>query len=215
MAVHSTFRLARLDESPSAWRMANGEKPASEKEKLTRQGFDKFLFQLDPDRDSAGKKYEVLRSKLISFFDWRNCPFPEDHADEVLTRIIRKVEAGEEIRDLSTYVFGIARMLLLEIVRTGEKQRAALNLLPATQSVDTESEEAQNRITCLRQCLAALPEKSRQLITEYYEGEGAAKINRRKELATRLGMQLNALRIRACRLREKLEQCMGRCLVSK
>lgn len=194
--------------------MAEGLKAVAQNEKLTREGFDKFLFRLDPDRDSAGRKYEVLRSKLISYFDWRNCSFPEDHADEALTRAIRKIAAGEEIRDPSTYVFGIARMLLLEIARTREKERAALNLLPDTQSVDTESEEAQTRIDCLRQCLAALPEKSRELITEYYEGEGAAKINRRKELAAHLDMQLNALRIRACRLREKLEQCMGRCLVS-
>jgi DNA-directed RNA polymerase specialized sigma24 family protein len=73
----------------------------------------------------------------------------------------------------------------------------------------------QSRIECLRQCLSTLPQKSRELITQYYEDDGSAKIKRRKELAARLGMQLNALRIRACRVREKLEQCMGRCLVSK
>lgn len=213
MAVPSSFRLVpRHEESPPARGAAEVVTAVAEKGKLTREGFDKFLFRLNPDRDTAGRKYEVLRSKLISYFDWRNCPFPEDHADEALTRVIRKIEAGEEIRDPSTYVFGIARMLLLEIARNREKERAALNLLPDTQSVDTESDEAQNRINCLRQCLAALPEKSRELITEYYEGEGPAKINRRKELAADLGMQLNALRIRACRLREKLEECMGRCL---
>jgi RNA polymerase sigma factor (sigma-70 family) len=211
--VVPSFRLVpRREESPTARGAAEGVKAAPEKGRLTRQGFDKFLLRLDPDRDTAGRKYEVLRSKLISYFDWRNCPFPEDHADEALTRVIRKIEAGEELRDPSTYVFGIARMLLLEIARTREKERVALNLLPDTQSVDTESDEAQKRINCLRQCLAALPEKSRELITEYYEGEGPAKINRRKELAAHLGMQLNALRIRACRLREKLEECMGRCL---
>jgi len=211
--VVPSFRLVpRREESPTARGAAEGVKAAPEKGRLTRQRFDKFLLRLDPDRDTAGRKYEVLRSKLISYFDWRNCPFPEDHADEALTRVIRKIEAGEELRDPSTYVFGIARMLLLEIARTREKERVALNLLPDTQSVDTESDEAQKRINCLRQCLAALPEKSRELITEYYEGEGPAKINRRKELAAHLGMQLNALRIRACRLREKLEECMGRCL---
>ncbi len=216
MAVPSTFRLvARREESPPARRVVEGVRAAPEKGNLTREGFDKFLFRLDPDRDTAGRKYEVLRAKLISYFDWRNCPFPEDHADEALTRVIRKIETGEEIRDPSTYVFGIARLLLLEIARSREKERAALNLLPDTQSVDTESDEAQDRINCLRQCLAALPERSRVLITEYYQGDGPSKIQKRKELAGRLGLQLNALRIRACRLREKLEECMGRCLVSK
>ena len=216
MAVPSTFRLVpRREQSSRAAGAAEGVRAVAEKEKLTREGFDKFLFRLDPDRDTAGREYEVLRSKLISYFDWRDCPFPEDHADEALTRVIGKIDAGEEIRDPSTYVFGIARMMLLEIARSSEKERAGLKRLPTARSVDTESDEAQNRIECLRQCLAALPERGRVLITEYYQGEGPAKINRRKELATRLGMQLNALRIRACRLREKLEQCMGRCLVSK
>jgi RNA polymerase sigma factor (sigma-70 family) len=213
MAMPSTFRLVpRREQCSPAAEAAEVATAVAENGKLTREGFDKFLFRLDPDRDTAGRKYEVLRSKLISYFDWRNCPFPEDHTDEALTRVVRKIEAGEEIRDPSTYIFGIARMLLLEIARNKEKERAAINLLPDTQSLDIESDEAQNRINCLRQCLAALPEKSRELITEYYEGDGPAKINRRKELAADLGMQLNALRIRACRLREKLEECMGRCL---
>jgi len=213
MAVPSRFRLVpRREESPPAWGAAERVRAVAEKGELTREGFDKFLFRLDPDRDRAGRKYEVLRSKLISYFDWRNCPFPEDHADEALTRVIRKVEAGEELRDVSTYVFGVARMMLLEIARHMERERAAVNQLPAASAIDTESDEMQKQINCLRQCLAALPEKSRELITEYYQGEGPAKINRRKELAADLGMQLNALRIRACRLREKLEQCMGRCL---
>lgn len=182
---------------------------------LTREAFDRFLSILDPDRGTAGRKYEFLRSKLINYFDWRDCTFPEDHADEALNRVIRKIDAGEQLRDPSTYVFGIARMMLLEIARTSEKERAALNRSPTLQSVDTESDEAQDRIDCLRQCLAALPERSRVLITEYYQGDGPSKIQKRKELAGRLDLQINALRIRACRLREKLEECMGRCLVSK
>lgn len=216
MAVPSTFRLvSRREESPPAPRAAEGVRAIPENGNLTREGFDKFLFKLDSDRDAAGRKYEVLRSKLISYFDWRNSTFPEDHADEALNRVIRKIEGGEELRDVSTYVFGVARMMLLEIARRMQNERSALHELPTATPIDTESDEMQERFDCLRQCLATLPQKSRELITEYYEGDGPAKINRRKQLAANLGMQLNALRIRACRLREKLEECMGRCLVSK
>jgi len=216
MAVPPTFRLvAQRTQSASDRRLAARVRAAPEKWKLTREGFDRFLFRLDSDRDAAGRKYEVLRSKLISYFDWRNCPFPEDHADEALNRVTRKIAAGEELRDVSTYVFGVARMMLLEIVRRMENERTALHQLPAVTPIDTESDETQERMDCLRQCLAALPQKSRELVTEYYEGDGATKIKRRRDLAANLGMQLNALRIRACRLREKLEECMGRCLVSK
>jgi DNA-directed RNA polymerase specialized sigma24 family protein len=178
---------------------------------LTREGFDTFLFGLDRDREQAGRKYELLRAKLISFFDWRNCPAPEDHADEALNRVVKKIQAGEEIRDPSTYVFGIARMMLLEIARAGEKERLNLSQLPVNHEVDQESAETQRRIDCLRRCLAALPQKDRELITQYYDADGpSSKIVRRKELALRLGLQLNALRIRACRLRERLEHCLQR-----
>ena len=179
--------------------------------RLTQESFERFLLSLDPDRDRAGLKYELLRSKLISYFDWRNCPFPEDEADEALNRVIKKISAGEEIRDPSTYVFGIARMLLLEIARATEKERIALNLLQTVPSIDMDSEEMQRRIETLKGCLAKLPERNRELITQYYEGgEGAGKIKKRRELALRLGLPLNALRIRACRLREKLEICLGK-----
>jgi DNA-directed RNA polymerase specialized sigma24 family protein len=215
MAVRSTLILVSQSEQPPSGEGMNGAVKGGAGEKLTRKGFDRFLFQLDPDRDAAGRKYEVLRGKLISYFDWRDCPFPEDHADEALSRVIGKLEADEEFRDVTTYVFGIARMMLLEIARRMEKERVALSQLPSAFSVAADSNEVEMKSECLRLCLAGLPQKSRELITKYYEGDGATKIVRRKELAANLGMQLNALRIRACRLREKLEECMGRCLVSK
>ena len=184
---------------------------AQKKWELTREGFDKFLVVLDSDREQAGRRYELLRTKLISFFDWRNSIAPEDHADEALNRVIRKLEAGEEIREPATYVFGIARMMLFEIARADEKQRLTLNQTPVTQSVDEQTDESERRIEGLKRCLAALPERDRDLITKYYENEGpSSKIVRRKELALSLGLQLNALRIRACRLREKLEHCLQR-----
>ena len=182
---------------------------------LTREGLDKLLACLHPDRETAGHQYELIRSKLINYFDWRDCPFPEEHADDAINRVIRKLDAGEEFRDLATYVFGVARMMLLEIARTRDKEQAALNLFTASQPPEEPSSEDDLREECLKQCLAALSDSSRALITEYYVGDGSAKIRRRQELARRLGVQLNALRIRACRLRGKLEECMGRCLTTK
>jgi RNA polymerase sigma factor (sigma-70 family) len=188
---------------------------APEKWRLTREGFNKFLSILDPDREASARKYELLRTKLITYFDWRDCPFPEDHADDALNRVVRKVDAGDDIRDVSTYVFGIARMMLLEIARLSKRERNAFTHLPTAACQDSEPDENEQRIECLKECLAALPERSRELITEYYQGEGSSKVKRRKELAARLDLKLNALRIRACRLRDKLEECMGRRLLAK
>jgi hypothetical protein len=53
--------------------------------------------------------------------------------------------------------------------------------------------------------------ENRELILDYYRGEQRAKIERRSELATRLGLTMNALGIRACRIRSKLETCVRTC----
>ncbi|MCI0486466.1 MAG: hypothetical protein L0229_07680 [Blastocatellia bacterium] len=181
---------------------------------LTREAFDKFLDCLDGDREQAGCRYEKIRSKLISFFEWRDCPFPEDHADEAINRVVRKIDQGEELRDASEYVFGVARMLLLEIARARENEAKALNLLPVPHAEDGDSDESESRVECLRRCLEELPPEGRELITAYYHGERRSKIENRKRLAERLGIPPNALRIRACRLRERLAGCMDRCMKS-
>ena len=183
--------------------------------RVSQAGFDGFLGRLDSDRESAGHKYELLRSKLINYFDWRGCPFPEEHADEALNRVMKKVEAGEQFLDVSIYVFGVARMMLREIGRAEERQRSALSQLPVIHPVASESDESEQRARCLGLCLESLSDQDRRLITRYYEGEGPSKIIRRRELAESLGLEINALRIRACRLRDKLQVGMKRCLAGR
>src|SRR5262252_671858 len=84
---------------------------------LTQDAFDKLLTSLDEDRDAAGEKYLEIRNNLIRFFQWRGTPFPEDHADETMNRIAKRVSEKEEIRNPASYYLGVARMLLLEINR--------------------------------------------------------------------------------------------------
>jgi DNA-directed RNA polymerase specialized sigma24 family protein len=213
-------RVSRRPEfgSPPAIRAVNNPhgvevmESVPKKWSLTKEGFDRLLAYLDSDREVAALQYERLREKLINYFDWRDCPAPEDHADEVINRVIRKLEDGEEFRDIGTYVLGIARMMLLEIARFREKERIAFEPVSLSELIDDEQLETDLRVSCLEKCLASLPERSRRMIVEYYQDDGLTKIKRRKELAERLGLGLNALRIRTCRLRIKLEQCMGRCL---
>jgi hypothetical protein len=51
----------------------------------------------------------------------------------------------------------------------------------------------------------------RELVVEYYRDAGRQKIERRREIAERLGITMNALGIRACRIRSTLEACVGSC----
>jgi len=57
-----------------------------------------------------------------------------------------------------------------------------------------------------------LEAEDRELIVGYYHGEQRAKINNRRAMAAKLGVSMNALSIRACRIRDKLEACVRKCL---
>jgi DNA-directed RNA polymerase specialized sigma24 family protein len=68
------------------------------------------------------------------------------------------------------------------------------------------------QLACLRQCLAKLTADQRELITNYYQEEKRAKNNMRQALAQRLGLDMNALRVRACRVRDQLQACVQKCV---
>jgi DNA-directed RNA polymerase specialized sigma24 family protein len=75
-----------------------------------------------------------------------------------------------------------------------------------------EDEQAVARLRCLERCLGKLPIQSQNLILKYYHDEKRAKIDRRKQLAEALGIPVNALRIRAHRIRTTLENCVRGCV---
>jgi hypothetical protein len=64
----------------------------------------------------------------------------------------------------------------------------------------------------LDHCLDEIGVQHRTLILGYYEENKQAKIDNRKALAESFGIDLNALRIRVCRIRMKLEKCINECV---
>ena len=174
---------------------------------LTQDAFDKLLASLDEDRDTAGEKYLEIRNNLIRFFQWRGTPFPEDHADETINRIAKRVSEKEEIRNPASYYLGVARMLLLEINRERIREQQALTELPVTSFESKSSEDSDERIESLRSCLRHLSDENRQLILQYYHGDKGEKIDSRRKLSERLGISVNTLRMRALRIREELQRC--------
>ena len=179
---------------------------------LTPKAFDQFLSILDIDRDRAGESYETLRRNLIQLFIWRGCRDPESHADETINRVIRKIDEGEEVRDVIAYAHGVARRLLLEIFKKQEREQVGIDELPPLVAQPAEQNDDENGVLCLRRCLNRLPEESRQLIVLYYQGEKSAKIENRKRLAEGLSVTLGALRYRAFDLRQRLQGCIERCM---
>jgi len=179
---------------------------------LTPESFDKLLVAFGGDRDAGGEKYLEIRSNLMRFFEWRGCSFPEDHADETINRIAKRIDEGEEILNPSGYAMGVARLLLLEIIKSRQREQSALTEMGTSSEAYEAPEDGDQRLDCLQNCLQTLSTDNRELILEYYQGEKSEKIQNRKKLLDRLGIPVNTLRMRALRLREKLQTCVEECV---
>jgi DNA-directed RNA polymerase specialized sigma24 family protein len=181
---------------------------------LTQPAFRQFLNWLDDGADSGGQRYLEIRRRLVSYFDRKNCPSPDELADETLNRVARRLEEeGTIATDTPThYCYIVARFVLLESFRDQRRKESLDDNLPAMLDSDQEEQEAKRRRECLEQCMEKLESQDRTFIIGYYQGEQRTKINNRRALAVQLGVTMNALSIRACRIREKIESCMRKCL---
>lgn len=179
--------------------------------RLTQTGFDKLLASLDTDRETAGEKYLLLRKNLVRFFEIRGLLAAQEAADEVVNRLAKKLDSGDRIENANTYALGIARLVALEL-RRSPLQKTSNELPEISVSFDAEKEEKAEKMKCLDECLEELSDDNRGLIVGYYQGEKRVKIENRKRLAESLGIPNNALRNRAVRLRNKLENCITNCL---
>jgi|SRR5689334_19786682 RNA polymerase sigma factor (sigma-70 family) len=184
---------------------------------LTGEAFAKFLACLGAEPERAGERYEAVRLALVKFFDWQGALTPEDLADEVINRVARKIDEGDELRDVPTYCHGVARLVLLE------HRKAVINRRAEVEEIDSfaappetaETIGADERRDHLERCLGEMPVESRQLVLRYYQDERRQKIDVRAALARQLGIPLNALRSRVQRIRDRLEQCIKRRLAKK
>jgi DNA-directed RNA polymerase specialized sigma24 family protein len=184
----------------------------TENRELTREAFDLLLARLDSDRDRAGEKYEAVRRKLVKFLGWWGSDFPEDHADETINRVTRKLLAEVEIVDINKYFVGVARLVYAEHVKERVRNREAFDVLAQRRAANEHPWHREARFECYERCLQTLPEANRDLVMKYYQEGGSSKANVRQELAQRMGIQLNLLRIRAFRIRNTMKDCVRDCL---
>ncbi len=173
---------------------------------LSQESFDALLDWLDSDREQAGLKYEEIRRRLITIFTGRGCADAEDLADEAINRVVNRLnEVKTEFKgDPARYFYGVAKMMLMEYLR-----RRPLQPPPETVS---DSHRIEQEFRCLEECIERLSPENRYLLLEYYSAEGKEKAEKRKKLADELGIAPNALRIRAYRIRQSLQECVEKCV---
>jgi RNA polymerase sigma factor (sigma-70 family) len=179
------------------------------------ESFDEILAWLNPDRDVAGTIYVQLRQDLTKIFTWNRCPDPDGLTDEVFDRVAKKVH---EVRktyegDPKLYFYGFARNLIKELPKKIKTQISLQGTEPVSDPRhEAEHETAITREDCLRSCLQKLTKDKRELILAYYARDKQAKIDHRTEMAQRLGISVETLRVKAFRIRATLEQCLERCI---
>lgn len=160
-----------------------------------------------------------MRRRLAAYFDRKNCEHPDDLADETLNRVMRRFheEATLSSTPPARYCYIVAKFVFLEHLRLPQRADSDVewldripadgNSLPSTE----EPNRYEGLLDCLDCCLQKLDPRDREMILEYYIGEQRAKIETRRNIAAKLGLTMNAVSIRACRIRDKLEACMKNC----
>lgn len=191
---------------------------------ITQEEFDRLLGELHPNSELAGEQYERIRQKLVKMFQWRGCALAEECTDEVFNRVMQKIGEGTRLwtDDPYSYFHGVALNVLREYWRGLEQSAKKFNEFTPPPSLTADPEELmlkemehlekERLLECLNRCMQKIPPESLHLITRYHQGEEVPNKVRRKELARALGIPLNALRIRAYRIRVEIEDCVEKCL---
>ncbi|PYT01611.1 MAG: hypothetical protein DMF63_01835 [Acidobacteria bacterium] len=184
---------------------------------LTASSLALLLNQLDSDPMAAASKYEDLRIKIVHLLHWRGCSesHSDDLADVALDRIAARLGAGEIIENINAYAAGVARFVWLEHSRKNRLDAVGDDLPETPVAPDTEYlDDDDSRTRCLRRCVATkLDDAETNLIVGYYDTDAGEKTKEaRKRLADSLGLTMNALKVKACRLRIRLERCIDECV---
>jgi DNA-directed RNA polymerase specialized sigma24 family protein len=195
----------------------------------TVASYQELLTLLGDSEDEAGHAYQLLRAKLVTYFEGRKITPAEDYADEVFHRIADRITGGEKIEDVNRYAFGIARFVRLESYRAQIHQpienddpesrrddgpiHSALTVEPKIDLLDADSHESLMR-ECLRLCLADLDLDKRELLLTYYECDESSGRHKqhRKKLAEKLKKSAGALQKQICLLRQKVSSCTKACV---
>ena len=152
-----------------------------------------------------------MRRRLVAYFDRKRARAPDELADETLNRVARRLEEEGAITDTppARYCYIVARFVFLEYVRREPIQSNVADLtIAAHREPDVVAEQHELMLDRVDRCLQQLDADERALILQYYQGEQRTKIEQRRMLAAQLGVTPNALTIRACRIRGRLEACV-------
>lgn len=186
---------------------------SNERWALTGTALERLLALLDGNRDEAAARYEALHARLERLLEWWGSRQSRELADRTLDRVAQKLEEGAEVPPaaLSAYVRGVARLVYYESLREHEREERARLDAPPSEPLNAGTAGA---LEALDDCLDSLSSADRDLILGYYGGDPGAQIETRRRIAADFALSPTALRIRAHRVRARLEECVHAALTS-
>ncbi|HZF13721.1 MAG TPA: hypothetical protein VFE33_33425 [Thermoanaerobaculia bacterium] len=181
---------------------------------MTAEELQSLLALLDPDRERAAERYETLRRRLIRLFEWWGCATPEDLTDVTFDRVAHKTaQQGFRLEkpDPFHYICTFARFVYLEDLRKRkEVQSSGDEPSELVYPVPPDPDPPDSRLPCFLRCLDVLSSSERRLLFDFHPD--LERIRSRHQLAERLGITDNALRIKVHRVSRRLKECMAGCL---
>lgn len=211
--------------------MTENEKPENE---TPENELDIFLGWLSPNPEQAAQRYLNIRCRLVYYFVRKRYDAPEDMASEVLQRAVEMVAKGVDFSDrVENYIFGIARNVgnernreiiplqlneTLDMPQTEEGLVHAVSALVSFPNQETQEKEErfEREIQATETCLEKLSSRDRYLFVNYLlPPEKANVASYHEELAKKLNMKMNNLRVKYFRLRKTLQKCVEKNLNEK
>jgi DNA-directed RNA polymerase specialized sigma24 family protein len=175
---------------------------------LTPEAFGRFLHWLSSDDQEAAHDYLSVRKRLVRFFVHKGCIDPDALFDETVDIVVGKIEECVDCSNPLGYCYGVARNVWRKYMREF-KPTGPLDIDPP--SIPPAGLEQEQELQCLERCVDRLSPSDREIVTRYHQNHGRNKIDARKTLASELGGQ-NALRVRVCRIRKSLRDCVVNCV---
>lgn len=175
---------------------------------IAKEPFEALLDWLDPDREKAGQRYEVIRAGLIRMFVSKGLSDAEYYTDEAIDRVVKRLPEiqASYVGNPARYFHGVARNIILE---AGRRREVATDELPHRLIIEEVKSDTSE---CLSKCLKELPADKKEFILDYHLYQGHAKIEHHREMAVELSISEGALRTRAHHLRVSLEKCVLKCI---
>jgi len=157
----------------------------------------RLLARLSPDPVQAWQAYAHLRLALLTYFRNSRCSDAEQLADETLDRLAEKPD-DYEITSVAEFAFGIARNVRREAIRAAALQSSTgqcdeiRNGEPSLEDAIVSQIDMEQKLSCLKRCMEALPPEERQLFQEYHRDESAGLDEHRQRLAEVRGLSWTA-----------------------